>query len=378
VQATPEHADRATPVGDTTGGTMGVAKYLRDQGHAVTLFGQVRGDPPGVRVVRPNVRGMDEYSTVADVEARYRAATDELGPQDACLNVAGPSPTTSWVGNPYGASTQQCYMKYTGPLLYAMHHLGLKRVLLVHDPRNYPRDHEMLYWPECRPAVVLSLEERSFPRRLRHQQYIVHAQYGRGENWWSYGTPYHPCDEVGRDVPCLMVQHSHLEDDRLSDGRADAYATFMGGDEVDVLVGRGWDKYPGGAPRAWQGEVSPGECRRLLQRALCGPIVPIADKFITSKLRQYALNGCLPLPYGRGERFTYDHLGRYVPLDAEIRVQTRAELRELVDRARRDEGWRRGWVERIREATEPDFSVLEEALTNPGKFGGYEPCESRP
>ncbi len=374
---------KASPVGDTTGGVMGLIRGLLDLGHDVCLFGARRGAlPAGAWGVAPKNKDLDELSTVKEVTRVYDAAVEELqafGPE-VCLNVGGPAASCSWIGNPRGVGLQTWAIKYTGPALYAIQKLKLPRIVVIHDPRNYPIEHEMLHWEHCVPQAVLSLEEADFTFRSLHRRWRVKTVRSLGENWWSYGLPYEngPTHSlllpVARDL-LLAVAHGHFKDPRLRKGREAVWRNLLEkyrGPLLDI-AGKDWDAAAGWLPGSvrWLGVVKPGKVRELLLRTSCGPIVPIADKFVTSKIRQYALYGALPLLHGRGEFLTHDYEYRYVPQDAEIRVSNAAELKEATWRADSDEPWRRAWVDKIRKATGPDFSVVEHCMEHYDDYPSY-------
>jgi hypothetical protein len=233
----------------------------------------------------------------------------------------------------------------------------------------------MHYWDWCRPRAVLTLHETSVHTfKSLDKTVTAYRTYSRGGSWWSYGIkPFAGKDD--RPQPGLCIAHGHFADGRLNRRGVrhrpwGALLNGYNGPNIEI-VGKDWDEFDLPPTCDWLGTVPPGECITRLRAAKCGPIVPIDDKFTTSKLRQYVLNGCLPLPYGRGEEvLTWDHRGEFCPLDSDCRVTSARELEACIRRAVSDEKWRRARIEQMLKLTEPDFSVLEKAMRL--ELKGYE------
>lgn len=363
---------KATPIGDTTNLFMGLVRYLRKH-HHLMVFGQVRGDP-GVPVVQPNIAGLSEWDTVPKIRERYEEAAikaREFAP-DVCVDIAGQQCTCSWIGNPRNTGVQQRGIKYVAPSLFMMQACEVPRISLVHDPRAYPINHEMQYWDWCRPRAVLTLHETGTATfRSLKKTITAHRTYSSGGPWWSYGLE--PVTGL-KCQPALAIAHGHFKDGRLNrrDCRRAPWERLLvnyDGPELQI-AGKDWDEFDLPDAATWLGVIKPGECVERLRSAWCGPIMPIADRFTTSKLRQYVMNDCLPLPYGRGEFLTWDHRGEFCPLDSDCRVTNADELRDAVFAAASDENWRRLRIEQMLESTTPNFEMLECAMNL--ELKGYE------
>lgn len=361
----------ASSVGDQRD-SAGMLEYLCSRPeYCVVVFGQTRDidefkashPDADVHFVTPDVSNLTELSSESEVNDRYAAAAKSLSEYkpDVALNVCGPAPTATWTGNPRGVTTQAWIVKYAGPSLYAMQKCMLPRVCVTNDPRNYPKEAELTYWPWTVPVAMLSQERRSFRKTVWEQRFVIHAAYARAENWWSYKLPYAELYNA-RPLKCAMIAHSHIDDARLVRGRDPVWSALLCGMDDFVVYGKGWDAFSNYDPVRMPGALKPGDVDSVLQTAKCGVIVPCADGFLTGKLRLYALNGAAPLLYGRGEYLTYDRDERYVPLESPYRVRHAADLRHAVDFLNDDESTRREYVQYLRAATQPDFSALDDCL----------------
>lgn len=361
-------ADNASPVGDQRD-ALGVLEYLLDKGHDVCVFGCVHDEQnyahyPNFHCIKPDVSNLDQDSLIKDVDEKYDEAAQKLidWKPDICVNVGGMTPTTSYLGNPWMTSTQCFAIKYVGPALYALEKAKIPRLLIINDPRNYPREQEMTFWKYNRPAAVLSQETTGIDRAIKGTKFRIHTVYSKAENWWSYGM-----DEVRhknlRKYDCLIVAHSHMADGRLKKGRDEVWQNILGDCNFDfTLFGKGWESFSRYDKTKMLGPCKPGEVHAFLRQTKMGPMIPCAHGFNTGKMRVYAINGALPLLYGRGCHLTYDVYQNYVPLTSGLRFETSDELRDLIKYWSNDEDGRRSVVEMLQEMTRPNFSKLDSCL----------------
>lgn len=293
---------------------------------------------------------------------------------DVLIECVGSVCTTSWPWNPYDTSMLDMCAKYIAPAMYAYHKTELPRICIINDPRSYPNNFEMTYWPECRPVALLSQENNDWTRKIKGRDWRVRATYAGCENWWSYKLER---NRSTRENPCTIIAHAHMKDNRINRQRQDVWEWILDGlsDEVDYVVhGKGWEHFNGYDPERMLGPVHPDEVFVKLQQAVCGPMIPIFHGFATAKLRQYALSGAVPFPYGRGEEWlTYDVQGHNVSLDDELRFTDTDELIALIKKANNSPDWADEQATRICDATEPDWTKLVECVEHFGNGGGYEP-----
>lgn len=375
--------DKAPPKGERSD-TLGLIEYLADTGYRVVLFGVVKAKNwrKDIDVVTPSLNGIDEESTNREITRVYDEAVARLRAYEPqiCINTVGACPSVSWVDNMMGAGVQAFAIRYVGPALYAMHALKLKRVCVVTDIRNYPKDQEMLYWPECRPVAVLSQEDIEFPRRIYDNEYTIVARYAGCENFWLHGSePTSPDNE--RPYDCGIFAHTHLKDGRLRVGRDDAWSSLLNDFKPSYVHGLGWEHFSGYDPSVMLGLLeSFNDMFEKLRQTKFGPMISMRPSFNSCKLGLYAYHGALPAPYGRGEPKTYDGAERYVSLDSELRVQTSDDMRRV---SKMNESDRRRHVLELQEKVRPNFEVVERCIHDLSndrdmnsdawlkKYGGY-------
>lgn len=391
-----ETANSASPVGDQRD-ALGVLEYLLDAGHDVCVFGVVHNPEnymhrPNFHCIIPDVRDLDTDSLIKTVDEKYEEAAQKLiaWKPDVCVNVGGMTPTTSYLGNPWMTSTQCFAIKYVGPALYALQKAQIPRVLIINDPRNYPREQEMTFWEYNRPVAVLSQEETSFDRTIKSKKYKVLTAYAAAENWWSYGMDEINPNSNTRHHDCLIIAHSHMRDGRLKKGRDNVWVDILGDCNFNfTLFGKDWEYFSKYDKTKMLGPCKPGEVHEFLRNTKMGPMIPCAHGFNTGKMRMYAINGALPLLYGRGEYLTYDLYQHYIALTSNLRFTTTEDLRSLIDRWSKDDEGRAAVVEMLQELTRPNFKKLDSCLNEISlmqdwenttlkrewinAFGGYEP-----
>jgi len=350
---------------------LGVLRYLKQSGHDVCVFGQAEGDlgvptfrtdfsglsikadPAGGPCVRPAAEEYDFRINFPLTELRHWAP-------EVCVNVAGQQPSHSNPGNPWGCKPLYTAISTNYPMLKACQELRLRRIVILNDPRNLPREHENHYWPYTLPAAVLSQRSRVNVWETRGRRMRREEVYAACENWWTYGMPLVPLGGDRRGV--VVVAHSHAHDLRVrGPERAKAWNTVLAtcGSPYDIY-GQGWD----GTlvlPGIYKGVVPQGQVSELLTHYACGPMIALEKGFATGKLREYVVAGCLPRPV-TGGLFTYDSDERYLPLNHPARIQLGQRWGEIYDR---------GFVEELREKSTPNFDPLEQALVSKGEWGGY-------
>lgn len=338
--------------------TQCVVERVADMGYNTVYFGHVKNREllrSDVKVLAPDLNGINEDSTGAEIAERLDPLVDELRRMDPviCLNVAGAPPSWSWTENPNGAFTQAFAVRYSCPALYMMHKLALKRALIITDPKVYPRDCEMsTCWPEIVPCAVLSQEETVFRKTIQDVAYSVVCKYAACEFWRTQGWKRKTWQKT---IPFSICAHSHRGNPRLGKGRDDIWPSILDDPRFQVC-GKGWE----GTPQ-WAGVIPSEQLDEFIGQGMAGPMIPQKVGFNTTKPRMYALNGTIPLLYGRGGPYTYDIDERILPLDSPFRIE---KLSDPFDDC----------IEHVLKVTEPNWTMLEQLLEegpNPEKFGGY-------
>jgi len=319
---------------------LGIIEYLRDQGHDVLVFGQHVGNVDGVTHIRPDIRGLDDLSLVKDADRAYSNACDLVArwAPEVCVNIAGMTPSVSYLGNPRRASTRCFAVKYVAPTQWVIQHLALRRILVVNDFRCYPREQEMLYWPHLIPHSILSQEERTFSRKILDHRFEVRAVNSGAENWWSYGIKR---KKSTGELDCVVIANA------WPPKRVAIWETLL--TDRCTVYGKGWPDH------TW---IQPGEVLPMLARARCGVVIPPAEGFRTSKPRKYCLMGALPLLYA-GPTLAYPGPGPTVRNAKELdtAIDNIVDLHHL-------------WIDYLNTITEPDFTLLNRALAGE-RIGGF-------
>lgn len=369
---------RANPTGEQNDAT-GVARALRDAGHEVCVFAKANGTIDGCHHIDWDWKALGLDSTNPYPAYDVVLSQIEAWQPDVIVEIAGAAPTMSTVDNHKGVSVFEFAIRYYGMALYTYHKLKLPRIIVLNDPRSYSKDQEMTRWPECIPAAVLSQFAQHKSQVIDGQKYEVKAVYAGCENWWSWDWPY---AAIGERHDVNIIAHSHLKDGRLLKNREDVWNWILNGVTFDYKVfGKGWELADSYDPDVHLGPVKPDVVHMILQQTVAGPMIPIMEGWLTAKLRQYLVNGALPLPYGRGQEVAlkYDKSCIHVEDDSPIRFSDAGELNVLVERARKDARWRVDMIEKYRDKTKPDFKLLFECVEHFGRgglqdferFGGY-------
>lgn len=340
---------------------LGVLRYLIDSPHDVCVFGMSRGEFP-CPVFNVDMSGLDDTDDPKLFHERADAAIAELAKwkPDCILNVAGAAPTISDPDNEWGVLCQMWATRTVFPCLKACHVLDIPRHVIINDPRNYPKDHEMHYWPRAMPASLLSQRSSSFTRIVRGRQMRVTEVDASAENWWSYGMTYSDIHDARANS--VILAHSHFQDKRVCGNgqrEQDWYNVIDAFDDqfgcLDIY-GKGWDGHP-----RWKGCLKHDDVQRVICAYADGPMMSIEPDFNTGKLREYAIAGVTPRPIV-SDNYTYDAREKYVPLDHPTRIRVGESWTTKADP---------DWVQHLREVTTPDFTALERCLAGE-KMGGVE------
>lgn len=354
-----------------------VARTIRDAGHDVLCCGRITGDL-GHGLVQCSWEITPAHGLEANarrIDAWIRAV--EGWRPDVLVNVSGSEQTCQTPDNPRGTEIMDAGWRFGWPLFRLMPRLKLPRIIVVTDVRCYPRDQEMTWMPEAVPAAVLSQQTVTMHRRVLDRRFAIHAVYAGIEKLRTQWTE--PLLEPdARTYDCLAVAHAHRTDSRIKKHRDDVWSWILSSTAPRVTVfGDGWEESPCRGRIDYRGVST--DVMAELGRARCGPLVPMGYGWVSPKYCEYALAGCVPLPYGRGpEALTYDADGQVIPLDDETRFASPAELDALVERAK-DRYWRYNQIEIARERAKADPRLMLECIEHFARggrpvpaYGGYE------
>lgn len=311
---------------------LGVLRYLKEH-HDVCVFGMARGDF-GCEVFSPDFSHCNEWSAWEEFEEPILKEVDRLAAwqPDVAINIIGSCPSVSCEDNPWGVRSQLWCKRTVAPSLFAIDALELPRVCVINDPRSYPKDHE-IHYKQVTPVCFLSQEDYSFHRTIRGKKFLVVGAYAGAENWWTYGRE---PDWGNNDKGAIVLAHKH--------GREEIWNAVLAGKDVRA-VGKGWSSW-----------VRHDQVSGILRDYTCGPVLPIRNQFVTGKIREFALSGCMPLPVSM-HGWVYDSQCRYFEKDNPWRIRGDWSVR-------RDEGV----LKELLAKTTPDFSSLEQAIA--GDYSG--------
>lgn len=326
---------------------LGVMRYLIDAGHDVCLFGRSKGEFPCHTV---NVELPKGEATWHEMRPFVDDAVNELGAwkPEVCVNLVGACPTLAVEENPWGVYCHQWAMRTVAPCLVACQELELKRICIVNDPRNYTKDHEMLFWPHTKPVAFLSQETRTFKRTIRGHKTNVVGVDAHAENWWSYGMPVTPPD-TEREFETVVIAHAHFNNGLVLKGRDHVWQQVIEAYEGEhlTIIGKGWEGW-----EQWQGVVKHDQVQPILHNTVQGPMIPLLNGFNSGKLREYAIAGCQPRPVV-SDTHTYDATAKYVPMHHESRVFAGKPWSVYYDASH---------IRELQEKTTPNFGALERCL----------------
>jgi hypothetical protein len=397
---TRDGAAKASSSGEQ-GDTEGLLRHLLTFSDLqVVYFGFYRGPRLSVNgntldVVEPYSSGLSEWSLGSEQEERFRKDEEVL--ESICesrpigyINVCGYSPTFSVIDNPKGATVQQCNVLYTAPMLNAIRHFKVPRILVNNDPRSYPKDQEMsLMWPEVIPAALLDQCSTEKFQVVGGVEFFRRSAYAMCESWLHTGVE---VNESQPRTPCSIIAHAHIEDGCRQRGRNSTWENILApAEDLQVLYengmrvyGAGWEHYVDYDPVLMPGKIKPNECIDVALGSKCCPITACAPYFYTGKPFLLLQCGCLPILYGDGtDPYTWDCNGQYMGLDHGLRIRKPGDLRRQIDShvENYDE-----FLPLYRETFKPNFTVLDACLAELSdgadvttaewffKYGGYRLC----
>lgn len=284
------------------GETEGLIRYLISKGHEVTYFGLLRGSIPGLRVVQPHLKGIDDMTSIQEQETAWRIDEETLGKDyDLFITVAGYAACRSFVTGKH--VLQACAIRYIGPILNAIRYLKIPRILINNDPRTYPRDQELLEFPELRPVAILDQIAdagglRITPQVICGKKFRRHMRYAACESW-AY-LKQQPITNEPRDLDCLMLAHAHVKDGIKQRHRIHALQRVVGdlSKFPYTIFGKGWQHYEPNSEGRVVEACKPGHVPWYLSQTYSCPVVQ-QRLFYTGKPYVLAANGVVPLLYGK-------------------------------------------------------------------------------
>jgi hypothetical protein len=389
------NARLASAVGEQ-GETEGTIQHLAERNDIrVVYFGRYLGEDIGCdAVVAPSATlalAADYGSYVQDAspeeqEAAWLADMQSLetviGGDEVIglLQVAGYSPTFSWIGNPKASTVQCSSVMYQGPQLKACEYFKIPRLIVNNDPRTYPKDQEMSFgWEYARPAALLDQCQLDRKIIVGGEHYLRRSVWARSESW-----AYQERRENTDKMSSVCIAHAHITDGCKQRGRDAAWANVLGDTLPSGLrvFGRGWENFSGYDPAVMVGEIKPSEVLDVFNCTTCCPCVAAAPGFYTGKVYVCESQGCIPILYGNGDDpYTWDPNGVFLPLNSPLRVCKPGDLARVVDETCKEkDALRETW----HALCKPHFSLLDEMIDKlvAGKdwrsaewfdrFGGYQ------
>jgi len=149
------------------------------------------------------------------------------------------------------------------------------------------------------------------------------------------------------------------------------------------IYGKGWEHFSGWDPEYMGDLVTPAEIEEILAKSKTCPVTITGGELYTNKGRFCLAQRCLPLFYGNGGPYTYDPLGKYIPLDSDLRITKPGDLLRLLKYFNDDENFHNSMIDDLWIKTEPDFSLLDDCIDDVlsgrdtstvkwwEKYGGY-------
>lgn len=327
--------------------------HLQKQ-HELLAIGRFGVDPP-CRFEQQRYTSSFPNEEVEAFNAEYDrlvAVAKEFDPE-CIVTVIGPSGSTVLPGN--GPRTQAFAANYCGPVVKVWNAFPhIKRVCILNDPRNIIRMREI----EVYPDAVLSQTNADIPLRAGDKSFIRHYRYHKTQNW---GLPTRAPVGQSKIGECVVLAHSHIEDARVGKNRQAVWDYIRSHLPSDtVFRGRGWP----------DGPIPANEVQQFLQDFEWGPMIPITEGWVTAKFGQYARANCVPRPYSPAGGFlNYDSQFLMIPENHPLRWM---DLERDPGRGKEE------WLDWANEITQPDFSSLDNVLTDLDKlplydvYGGYE------
>lgn len=354
--------------GGEQGETEALLRHLsRRRDCDVIYYGTWLGDRiKGVEVAVPAASlPLDNLSLKVDQQAALREDDSQLGDRDIAgiITVQGISPTWSMLDNAKDAGVYAFAVKRVAPIIYTTQARGLKRIVINNDPRSYPREQEMSYgYPHWVPAAILDQCERNWRPIVGGQRYEARSVPCHAECW-----PEHPeCTRLfNKSRMAVVVGHAHIQTGyKRRSSIVEAWQRllppmeFMRAHNI-LVVGEGWEYYPGYDPSVMVGQLPPVQVEELLADSVCGLMLHHTQGFSTSKLRAHVEQNCIPLLLGVGPH-AYDSGGKYVPMASHLRVispeHSAACITDLSETPMTNR-WE--WLSTLRAATQPRWNVLD-------------------
>lgn len=342
--------------------TVNVIWHLNKMGHKVILFGVVNGDTKMIedhcQIIRPNLDGMKEDVTPGEFEERMAPALEEIRDLKPCvwINMFGGGYSRSI---PTGETKMMAAaVRYSAPILYVCSKMCIPRVMVVSDPKTILREIEITRYPQLVPAAILSQWDNVRKQSLFGSRYRVVDKHAKVEYWETQHLPIN-LDLSNKRYDIVVAANTHADNGKVDGGRMETWHQILDGFKGNVAIcGDGW--YGWEPKEQWLG-VLPNRDRvhELMHQGWAGPMIPQVNGFATTKIRLKAMQGCVPIPHGRGGPLTYDLRGEIIPLDHPCRVLGKYDLERAFQYARNH---RQEMLHMVLEKTRPDFSMLDEVV----------------
>lgn len=374
------------------GTTDAVVEHLLARGDLrVAYFGQWRGDAPRDMVyVQSDIKGLTDLTTSKEQKKRWANDLERVVPLEpkAYVTIAGYASNFSTVDNPRFVTVQAAAVRYTAPLINVMQTCELPRIVIVNDTRNFPKEGEMSHgWDWVRPRALLSQRAKEWTRVVSNKKWNIREVYSAAEHWRKFSR----LSKREKTSPVTVVGHAHMGDGKRLKGYDAVWRTILA-PESDVktlkrmglrVYGKGWEHFSGWDSEYMGNLVTPAAVDEILAKSKTCPVTITGGGLYTNKGRFCLAQRCLPLFYGNGGPYTYDPLGKYVPLDSDLRITRPGDLLRLVTYFNGHEKERQQLMNKLWRITMPDYSLLDECIDGMlsgqnteteewyQKFGGY-------
>lgn len=349
-----------------------VTHLLKRDDIQLVYFGQWRGDvPKGLIYVPSDVHCLDDLTTSREQKERWNNDLEKIIPlkPKMYVTIAGYASGWSSINNQRFSSCQACAVRYTGPVLNILEACRLPRVVIVNDIRNYPKEGEMSYgWDWVRPRALLSQRTKNWPRVIVGTRWNVREVYSAAENWRKFSR----LPVRDKTLPVTVVGHAHMRDGKQLKNYDKVWSRILAPEE-DVktlkregmqVYGKGWEHFSGFDPEYMGQIVTPAEISEILAESKTCPVTITGGELYTNKGRFCLAQRCLPLFYGRGEPYTYDPLGKYIPLDSWLRISKPGDLLRLVWYFHNNPRPCNDLIDSLWKATMPNYETLDECVTD--------------
>jgi len=383
-EASKKRSKKAASAGEQGTTDAVVTHLLKRDDFNLVYFGQWRGDiPDGMTYISSDVVGMDEYCTSREQKERWANDIKAIEPYNpiAYVTIAGYAAGLSIVDNPRVTSVQLCATRYTGPILNILQYFKLPRIVIVNDIRNYPKEIELsLGWDWIRPQALLSQRTKKWSRKMYDVKWDINEVYAAAENWREFVQ----LPREQKTLSTIVVGHAHMLDGKRLKGFDDIWRIILSDKIPDLKVyGAGWEHFSKYDPEYMVGLIAPDEVKALMSKSKTCPVAITGGELYTNKSRFCLAQNCLPLFYGNGGPYTMDPLGKYLPLDSELRIVLPGDFKRLVEYFDTHEHECQKLIDKMWRDTEPDWSLLDDCIDdvlngielNYEKYGGYRRCD---